>query len=207
VGGLWRTAALFSIRSYSPFVPLVKPFWLNIIHSVATAGRSLVPAREETRKGRDMDSPLTPLLRQRYAYLAKDLLGPMLDTLNIGRATCGGDLDKLLIMLVVALRTAEDKRALDIDPEAVLSGAIDVFPSLSTNVRSIADSTGIPKENVRRKVAALVEAGWIHRDDNSLSLAPHASRMLTGFREQMFQLAVRYHQTVAALEPELEQEK
>jgi hypothetical protein len=152
-----------------------------------------------------MDSPLTPLLRQHYPYLAKDLLAPMLDALNIGRATCGGDLDKLLIILVVAMRTAEDKRVLDIDPDDVLSGAIKVYPSLSTNVRSIADSTGIPKESVRRKVTALVEAGWIHRDDHSLSLAPHASRMLTDFREQLFQVALRYHQIIDALTQELEQ--
>lgn len=152
-----------------------------------------------------MASPITPLLRQHYPYLAKDLLAPMLEALNIGRATCGGDLDKLLIILVVALRTAEDKRVLDINPDDVLSGVVDVYPSLSTNVRSIADSTGIPKESVRRKVGSLVDAGWIRRDDNNLSLAPYASRMLTDFREQLFQLALRYHQTLAALEQELEQ--
>jgi DNA-binding IclR family transcriptional regulator len=110
-----------------------------------------------------------------------------------------------LIILVVAMRTAEDKRVLDIDPDDVLSGAIKVYPSLSTNVRSISDSTGIPKESVRRKVTALVEAGWIHRDDHSLSLAPHASRMLTDFREQLFQVALRYNQTINALEQEQEQ--
>ncbi|CAN7236443.1 helix-turn-helix domain-containing protein [Phenylobacterium sp. LjRoot225] len=148
-----------------------------------------------------MPSPLMPLLRQHYPDIAKDLLSPMLDTLNIGRAICGGDLDKLLIILVVALRTAEDRRALDIDPEGVLK----VHPSLSTNVRSIAESTGIPKESVRRKVTALVEEGWIRRVDHSLSLAPHASRMLTDFREQVFHLALRHHQTVAALEQELDQ--
>jgi hypothetical protein len=154
-----------------------------------------------------MDSALTPLLRRRYPHLAKDLLAPILEALNIGRATCGGDLDKLLIVLVVAMRTAEDKRVLDIDPEDVLTGAIDVYPSLSTNVRSIADSTGIPKESVRRKVMELVEEGWVRREDHSLSLAPHASRMLTDFREQLFQVALRYHQIIDALTQELEQDR
>lgn len=143
---------------------------------------------------------LLPLLRRQYPYLAKDLIAPFLEALNFGRAACGGDLDKLFIVLVVAMRTAEDKRVLDIDPDDVLSGAVDTYPSLSTNVRSIADSTGIPKESVRRKVAALVEAGWIHRDENSLSLAPHASRQLTGFREQLFQLAIRHHQAILSVE-------
>jgi hypothetical protein len=147
-------------------------------------------------------SQLLPTLRRRYPQLAKDLLGPLLDLLNVGRAACGGDLDKLLIVLVVGMRTAEDRRWFGLDFEDVLSGAIDAYPSLSTNVRSIADSTGIPKESVRRKVAALIEAGWIHREDNALSLAPQASRMLTDFREQLFQLAIRHRQVIESVEQE-----
>jgi hypothetical protein len=143
---------------------------------------------------------LLPALRQQYPHLAKEFLGPLIETLHVGRATGDGDLDRLLIVLVVAMRTAEDARFLDVELEDVLSGVVDTYPSLSTNVRSIADSTQIPKESVRRKVQILVDAGWIRRDDHSLSLAPHASRMLTGFREQMFQLAIRYHQTIVAVE-------
>lgn len=145
-------------------------------------------------------SPLLSLLRRHYPYVAKDFLGPVIDLLNVGRATCDGDLDKLLIVLVVAMRTAEDKRVLDLELEDILSGAVETYPSLSTNVRSISDSTGIPKESVRRKVGALVEAGWIVRDDHTLSLAPYASRMLTDFREQLFQQAIRNHQTVMMIE-------
>ena len=143
---------------------------------------------------------LQPVLRRHYAYLAKDFLTPLIEVLNVGRETSDGDLDKLLIVLVVAMRTAEDKRSLDIELEDVLSGAVDVFPSLSTNVRSIADSTGIPKESVRRKVSALVDAGWIRRDGNNLSLAPHASRLLTDFREQMFLLALKYHHLIETVQ-------
>jgi hypothetical protein len=143
---------------------------------------------------------LLPLLRHQYPYLAKDLIAPFLEMLNAGRLACDGDLDKLFIVLVVGMRTAEDKRVLDLDMDDVLSGAVDIYPSLSTNVRSIADSTGIPKESVRRKVAALVEAGWIRREENNLSLAPHASRQLTEFREQLFQMAIRNHQTIVSVE-------
>jgi hypothetical protein len=143
---------------------------------------------------------LLPLLRRQYPYIAKDLLAPFLEALHVGRQACDGDLDKLFIVLVVGMRTAEDKRVLDLDLDDVLSGAVDTYPSLSTNVRSIADSTGIPKESVRRKVAALVEAGWIRREENNLSLAPHASRLLTDFREQLFQMAIRNHQTIVSVE-------
>src|SRR6516165_10247788 len=127
---------------------------------------------------------LLPELRRSYPQLAKDLVSPLLELLSVARAACDGDLDKYLIILVVGMRTVEDRRFADVNMEDVLSGAVDVYPSLSTNVRSIADSTGIPKESVRRKVAALIEAGWIRREDNALSLAPQASRQLTAFREQ-----------------------
>lgn len=142
---------------------------------------------------------LLPLLRSRYLEIAKDLLAPFLEVLRVGRDTFGGDLDKLTILLVVAMRTAEHKDIVTVDVEGVLNGDVEVFPSLSTNVRSIADSTGIPKETVRRKVAALVEDGWIRRQDHQLSLAPHASRNLTALREELLQLALRNQQTVTAL--------
>jgi hypothetical protein len=143
-------------------------------------------------------TPTLPLLRRRYPHIARDLLAPLVDVLTLGRAVCDGDLDRLLIVLAVAMRTVEHRDIVDVDLEEVLSGAVERFPSLSTNVRSIADSTGIPKESVRRKVAALVADGWIRRDHNSLSLDPHASRMLTPLRDQLLQLVVRYHQIAAA---------
>lgn len=143
-----------------------------------------------------MTAPLKTLLRDNYAVLAKDLLTPLVDVLNTGRERCGGDLDSLLIILVVALRTAQDPRISSIRLEEVLSGEVDRYPSLTTNVRSIADSTGMPKETVRRKVAALIEAGWIERRDTSLGFTPHASRMLTDVREKVLDSAIRAHQTV-----------
>lgn len=147
-----------------------------------------------------MPSPTTALLRDNYAVIAKDLLGPLINVLSAGRQACGGDLDAFLIILLVAQRTAEDKRIAAITLEQVLAGEVDTYPSLSTNVRSIADSSGIPKETVRRKVGALVEAGWILRRENSLSLTPKASQMLTEVREEILAFAVSGHDTVVALE-------
>ncbi len=150
-------------------------------------------------EGRDAPE-LAPVLRGRYLQLAKDFVAPLVQLLSVGRASCGGDLDKLLILLVVGLRTAEHRRTREIDFEEVLSGAVDTYPSLSTNVRSIAESTGIPKESVRRKVSALVEAGMIRREDHALSLAAESAQALTEWREQLFELAIRYHQLLASLE-------
>src|SRR5438067_10866454 len=142
---------------------------------------------------------LLPLLRQRYPQIARDLLGPLFEVMRVGRETCDGDLDKLLIVLGVAMRTAEHKDIEGYDLDEVLGGEVADYPSLTTNVRSIADSTGIPKESVRRKVQALVEAGWIRRQDNSLSLSPKSSRALTPFREQVLQQAVRNYQAILSL--------
>ena len=138
------------------------------------------------------------LLRGNYASVAKDLITPLVDLLALARTVFGGDLDKLLIVLVVALRTAQDPRIQDIRLEDALSGRLESYPSLRTNVRSIADSTGVPRETVRRKVAALVESGWVARSGDDLSYTPEASRALAPVREAMIEAAVRLHGTVAA---------
>lgn len=146
-----------------------------------------------------MPDSAVALLRRHYALVAKDLLSPFIEALAAGRATCGGDLDKLLIILVVGLRTAEHKAIIDVDLADVLRGEVETYPSLQTNVRSIADSTGIPKETVRRKVGDLVRAGWIEREGNVLSLSTHASRMLTEFREPLLRMAVANQATVRSI--------
>jgi hypothetical protein len=182
VCGLWRTAVPLSF--YSPFVLTVKP----AAERLRTAAVS--PANGDTMP------ELLFLLRQNYGRLARELLSPVFELLRIGRECAEGDLDKLLIVIAVAMRTAEHNKIGEYDLAEVLSGAVDTYPSLSTNVRSVADSTGIPKETVRRKTQALVEAGWIIRQENSLSLSPKASRAITPFRDQILQMAIRNHQTI-----------
>ena len=143
---------------------------------------------------------VSALLRGNYASVAKELVAPWVDLLALARPIFGGDLDKLLIVLVVALRTAEDPKLAGIRLEDVLSGDVETYPSLRTNVRSIADSTGVPRETVRRKVADLVAAGWISRDGDALSYTPEASRALTPVREAMIDAAVRLNAAVSALQ-------
>ena len=143
---------------------------------------------------------VSALLRGNYTSVAKELVGPMVDLLALARRVFGGDLDKLLIVLVVALRTAQDPKVADISFDDVLAGRVESYPSLRTNVRSIADSTGVPRETVRRKVADLVAVGWIARDGDDLSYTPEASRALTPIREAMIESAARLHATVLALD-------
>jgi hypothetical protein len=140
-----------------------------------------------------MSESASRLLRENYAPASKFLISPMVDFLCAGRLWFDGDLDRLLILLVVALRTAEDRKIEGIRLEDVLSGAVDAYPSLLTNVRSVADSTGIPRETVRRKVGWLVAKGWLARSGDDLLLTPLASRELTPVRESMLSAAERLH--------------
>jgi hypothetical protein len=105
-----------------------------------------------------------------------------------------------VVLLEVAVRTLQDPRLASIDLKTVLSGTLDIYPRLTTNMRSIADSSGIPKETVRRKVAALVKEGLILRQGNNLSLSPAASPALTPVREAILKLAARNYESVAGLQ-------
>ena len=136
------------------------------------------------------------LLRDNYSSVSRFLLSPMVDFLAAGRASFDGDLDRALIFLVVALRTAEHRGIEAIRLEDVLSGQVESYPSLLTNVRSIAEATGIPRETVRRKVGALFDRGWLERRGDELTITTLSSRELTPFREVMLDLAQRFHALV-----------
>jgi hypothetical protein len=147
-----------------------------------------------------MDRSPSDLLGQNYGLVAKDIFTPLLDVFGAARSTFDGDVEKAVVLLEVVVRTLQDPRLAGFDLTAVLTGKIDLSPYLPTNMRSIADSSGIPKETVRRKVAALVEEGLIRRDGNNLSLSPTATPALTPVREAVLKLAARNYETIAGLQ-------
>lgn len=100
-------------------------------------------------------------------------------------------------MLVIAIRTTEHELFATYSQEQLLSGEIPVFPTLGTNVRSVAESTGTPKETVRRKVSELIEAGWISRHRHELRFTALAYRELAAVRVAIEDLAVSNFQLVA----------
>lgn len=151
-----------------------------------------------TERGHEPEA-LLRLVATQYPKAALRLLRPLVDLLCTGREACGGDFDKFLIMLAVAIRTTEHPLFATFSQEDLLGGAIPVFPTLGTNVRSVADSLGLPKETVRRKVAELIDAGWIARHDNELRFTDHAYRELAGARVGIERLAVRNFEVVADL--------
>jgi hypothetical protein len=86
--------------------------------------------------------------------------------LSLCRKHFDGDLDHLLIMCVIAGRTLSANRVRGVSYEEFLEGRRGGRQGSGTNVHSIADSTGIPRETVRRKVERLIERGWVERKEN-----------------------------------------
>jgi hypothetical protein len=142
---------------------------------------------------------LLALLRQAYPRLAKELLRPLLAVLATARSICGGDSQKSEILLLIAMRSVEHPDFAKLSYETIVAGEASVYRSLGTNIRSIADSAGIPRETVRRKVAELTAAGLIIRDGNALSLAPCASRAIGPLRDSVLRLAAANFELVATL--------
>ena len=139
------------------------------------------------------------LVADNYPAISRSLLRPLLHLLSLSREACGGDVDKFLIMLVIAIRTTEHELFATYSQAQLLSGEIPIFPTLGTNVRSVAESTGTPKETVRRKVGELIEAGWISREGHELRFTAVAYQDLAGVRVAIEELAVSNFRVVAEL--------
>ena len=147
-----------------------------------------------------MGRAASDLLNRNYGLVAKDLFTPLLDVFGAARSTFDGDVEKAVVLLEVVVRTVQDPRLNGVDLETVLSGTFEFSPIVSINMRSIADSSGIPKETVRRKVVALVREGLIRRKGNNLSLSSDANPALTPIRDAILKLAARNYETIAALQ-------
>jgi hypothetical protein len=144
-------------------------------------------------------SVIFQLVAAHYPSVASELLKPLLELLLASRRACGGDVDKFLILLVVATRVAEHPEFAALTPHHLAEAEVETLPSRGTNVRSIADSTDIPKETVRRKVSELIEAGWLERRGRDLTLTSRAYQMLSPVRQKIELLAARNWQTASGL--------
>ena len=142
---------------------------------------------------------LRRLVADNYPAIARGLLRPLLHFMSTSREACGGDVDKFLIMLVIAIRTTEHESFSTYSQAQLLSGEIPIFPTLGTNVRSIAESTGTPKETVRRKVGELIDTGWIAREGNDLRFTALAYQQLATVRVAIEDLAVSNFEVVSGL--------
>jgi hypothetical protein len=132
-----------------------------------------------------------------YPRIAAELLNPLLDLLRCSRDICGGDADKFLIMLAVAIRTSQHPQFKSLTQEQVLSSEARVLPSMGTNIGSIAASMGMPKETVRRKVLELSEAGWLVRRRRDVLFTTRAYQELSPVRDCIERLALRHFEIIS----------
>lgn len=128
--------------------------------------------------------------------LCDDLVSPFLRELLTLRAACGGDLEMNIILLAIAERTIAHPGFRELSTAERMKQT-EPFPTRGLNIRSIADSTGIPRETARRKVAALERQGWVVRTTTSLHMTAVAYRALTPAREGLEELAFKFHDLVA----------
>ena len=115
-------------------------------------------------------APTRDLLAANFDEIAPALVSQLVSVLSQGRQAFG-DLDRVLILMLICERS---KRR---------GGAS------WTNIRSIAESTGLPRETVRRKVAQLAEAGLISREGHRLKLLPAADVAARATRAAIVEMA------------------
>lgn len=143
------------------------------------------------------------IIAANYPQLARELQRPLLALLIHCITMFNGDATKFLVFLSVAVRTTMHRDFTTHTQEELLSGEIPVFPALPINVRSIAESLGLPKETIRRKVAELADAGWLVREHGRIYATAAAYRELP-LREHIQALAARYYELVAVLKTGLQ---
>ena len=146
-----------------------------------------------------MSTRVENLLYENYGRVGAPILTPMLDWLLAVRAHFHDDLEQFLIFIAIGLRTFADPRSADIDFPAVDRGEVASHPSLLTNVRSIAASTGLPYETTRRKVDKLLALGWIERRERGLAITTKASMEFAEMRRRMLAMVASHYAVTAKL--------
>jgi hypothetical protein len=118
------------------------------------------------------------------------------------RRCLDGDLDQMLILSAMGERALTAQRTTGLSYRAFLDGDRR-GPTKAINVQSIADSTGIPRETVRRKVAALIERGWVTRNaDDTLEVTATAVIELAPATQATFDYFLALGNALASLPAE-----
>lgn len=144
-----------------------------------------------------MSDERTLHLQEGYPRIASDLLRPLVNVFTAARGVCDGDADKFLILLVVCMRMTEHPDFKGLSHARMMAGEPGVLPSLGTNTRSIAASVGMPKETARRKLADLVDAGWLVRRHWDFRLTAKGYAALEPVRTRIQAMALSQHDLLA----------
>ena len=124
------------------------------------------------------------LLMDRHAYQVSHLIAgftvPLLRTLY---HQFDGDMAQIIVLGEISLRNVSqffDKGGAD-TPEKLLDDRQRRDQLMqSCNALSISEATGIPRETVRRKVALLIDKGWLYRDTHQrLMVSPRGGAGFT----------------------------
>jgi len=108
----------------------------------------------------DYSAPLpAPAEAERAGGLVKRLV-----SLLTGAKREVGELERFLVLMAIAARSLGVPMVRGENPA-------EIMPAARTNVLSIAESTGIPRETVRRKVRELLEMKLIFRSGQLLGLS------------------------------------
>ncbi|MBF9031447.1 hypothetical protein HKCCE3408_13675 [Rhodobacterales bacterium HKCCE3408] len=93
------------------------------------------------------------------------------------RRVFDGDLDLMLVLAVIGDRTRKENWARElVDYESLTRGPAGAPNQSPTNLQSIVEASGIPRETVRRKLLVLPEKGWVTRDEaGHLTVSKQAS--------------------------------
>lgn len=141
---------------------------------------------------------LLSFIRRRSPAIALHVNEPLVHFLVVARRLCGDDLDAVLVLLVIVQRANLHPAFAELEPEKMDLEPPDELPSLGANLRSIADSTGIPRETVRRKVKTLVQRGLVETHESGIRFTPDGYRAVAPAREALVKLAGRVHRAVEA---------
>lgn len=158
-----------------------------------------IPENVTPRRPRAPRGEARTLIARHYPAIAFDLLRPLVEVLTLSRRQCGGDLERFLVLMVVAIRTAEHPCFRSASQLQLLNSDEPLLPTLGTNIRSVAASAGIPRETVRRKVGELIDVGWLAWNGRSLCITAKAYRDLTPVREAVQRAAAGHFETVNRL--------
>ena len=135
-------------------------------------------------------------IRRHATVLAQYVNDPLVHYLVVGRGLCR-DLDTLLVLLVIVQRANRHPDFARLDPTDLAEGRIGQIPTLAVNLQSIAESTGIPRETVRRKVNELVRMGWVSREGAMIRFTPKGYCAIGPAREAALRLTVSIAEAVA----------
>lgn len=133
---------------------------------------------------------------QNLPPLTDGLVAPFLELLQSLRAICDGDLEKNIILLAIGARSVADAEFAAMSHEERMQSTAALLPSRGVNLRSISESSGIPRETVRRKVGELIEAGWVGQSGRNLHFTAQGYTALAAARDGLETLAHQFHQVV-----------